>query len=817
MLNLAEYRKRPAALADYLPWAALVAPGVVLDKDGSFQRSARFRGPDLESSTEAELVGTCARLNNVLRRFGSGWALFFEAERHEAHDYPDSTWPDPVSWLVDQERRAMFEGETGPSPQWDSVSPSNGSHFESAYTLTFVYLPPEDRVSRAERALLETADGRRGIDYRDYLESFVAQTDRALDLLADLMPLVAALDDEETLTYLHGVISTKRHPVTVPEIPAYLDGVLADSPLTGGLEPMLGDRHLRTITVMGFPNTTVPGLLDDLNHLGLEYRWVARFLPMDKPTATRALAKYRRQWFAKRKGIAAILREVMYNQESPLVDSDADNKALDADAALRELGADYVSFGHFTATVSLWDRDRARVDHKVRAVERVINGRGFVTIRETVNALDAWLGSLPGHCYANIRQPIVSSLNVAHMVPLSAVWAGPAWNDHLDGPPLIHAKTNGNTPFRLTTHVGDVGHQLIVGPTGAGKSVLLSLMALQFRRYPDSQVYVFDKGRSARAAVLGMAGDFFALGQDEALAFQPLARIDDDHVRGWAAEWLAGLLAHENVPVTPEVKEALWSALTNLSTAPRSERTITGLSVLLQSNALKQALQPYTLDGPFGRLLDADEDRLELATVQCFEMEELMHEAAVVLPVLTYLFHRLEERFDGRPTLLILDEAWVFLDNPAFAGRIREWLKTLRKCNVAVVFATQSLSDIVDSSIAPAIIESCPSRIFLPNDRAIEPQEQRIYEQFGLNGRQVEIIARATPKRDYYYQSRAGNRLFELGLGPAALAFCGASSKRDQALLDRVLADHGRDRFPARYLKERSLEWAADLLDNFAG
>ena len=214
-------------------------------------------------------------------------------------------------------------------------------------------------------------------------------------------------------------------------------------------------------------------------------------------------------------------------------------------------------------------------------------------------------------------------------------------------------------------------------------------------------------------------------------------------------------------------------------------------------------------------LLDADEDRLELGTVQCFEMEELMHEATIVLPVLTYLFHRLEERFDGRPTLLILDEAWVFLDNPAFAGRIREWLKTLRKRNVAVVFATQSLSDIVDSSIAPAIIESCPSRIFLPNDRAIEPQERKIYEQFGLNGRQVEIIARATAKRDYYYQSRPGNRLFELGLGPAALAFCGASSKQDQALLDRVLAEHGRDDFPAQYLRERSLEWAADLLSEF--
>src|SRR3546814_487398 len=185
--------------------------------------------------------------------------------------------------------------------------------------------------------------------------------------------------------------------------------------------------------------------------------------------------------------------------------------------------------------------------------------------------------------------------------------------------------------------------------------------------------------------------------------------IDDPVVRSWAAEWVAGLIAHEAVTLTPDVKEAVWSALGNLASAPAEERTITGLSVVLQSNALRSALAPYTLEGPYGRLLDAAEDQLDLGDVQCFEMEELMQEAGAVLPVLTYLFHRLEERFDGRPTLLVLDEAWLFLDNPLFAGRIRDWLKTLRKKNVAVVFATQSLADIAGSSIAPALIETCPN------------------------------------------------------------------------------------------------------------
>jgi type IV secretion system protein VirB4 len=396
-------------------------------------------------------------------------------------------------------------------------------------------------------------------------------------------------------------------------------------------------------------------------------------------------------------------------------------------------------------------------------------------------------------------------------MPLSSVWAGPARNTHLAGPPLLVAQTAGSTPFRLSTHVGDVGHMLVVGPTGTGKSVLLALIALQFRRYRGAQLYIFDKGFSARAAVLAMGGAHHALGLGsdggEALAFQPLRRIDDAGERSWAAEWVAALLAHEKVTVTPDVKESVWSALGSLASAPPEERTLTGLALLLQSNALRSApTTAYTLDGPYGRLLDAAEQQLALADVQCFETEALMGQGGVVAPVLTYLFHRLEERFDGRPTLLILDEAWIFLDHPLFAARIREWLKTLRKKNVAVLFATQSLADIADSSIAPAIIESCPQRILLPNDRAIEPQSRAAYERFGLNDRQIELVSRATPKRHYYLQSARGNRLFELGLGPVALALCGTSDPASQARIDAILAEHGAQEFAARFLGDSGLD-----------
>ncbi len=805
MLNLAEYRHRPDRLADHLPWAALVAPGVILNKDGSFQRTLRFRGPDLESATEGELISACARANNVLKRFGTGWALFFEAERREASAYPDSDFPDAASWLVDQERRAAFLGE--------------GEHYESRYHLTLTWLPTPDNAEAAGRSLVERPNAHKGRDWRAALAGFMAESDRALDLFASFMPEVRALNDGETLTFLHGTISSRAHAVAVPETPIYLDALLVDTPLTGGLEPRLGDIHLRTLTVLGFPSMSRPGILDALNHQDFSYRWVTRFIALDKSDATKALTRLRRQWFNKRKSITALLREIMYNQPSQLLDTDADNKVVDADLALQVLGGDHVAFGHLTTTITVSDSDRAGVEDKVRRVERIVNGLGFTTIREGVNAVEAWLSSLPGQVYANVRQPLVHTLNLAHLMPLSSVWAGPVRNAHLDGPPLLHASTAGSTPFRLSTHVGDVGHMLVAGPTGAGKSVLLALIALQFRRYAGSQIYIFDKGFSARAAVLAMGGAHHALGlgadAGETLAFQPLRRIDDATERSWAAEWIAALLGGEKVLVTPEVKDAVWSALGSLASAPPEERTLTGLTLLLQSNALRTALGAYTLDGPYGRLLDAAEQHLAFADVQCFETEALMGQAGVVAPVLTYLFHRLEERFDGRPTLLVLDEAWIFLDHPLFAARIREWLKVLRKKNVAVLFATQSLADIASSSIAPAIIESCPQRILLPNDRAIEPQSREIYERFGLNDRQIELVSRATPKRQYYLQSARGNRLFELGLGPVALALCGASDPATQSRIDAMIAEGGQADFAARFLVDAGLDWAADLLPEF--
>ena len=801
MFNIAEYRTHPSCLSDLLPWAALVAPGVVLNKDGSFQRTLAYRGPDLESSTGSQLVSAMARLNNALKRFGSGWVFYIEAKRKYFTAYPEQGhFPDPASWLVDAERREAFE--------------KAAVNFESCYYLTLQYLPEQEGKAKFAQVFVEKEANKGSTHYQQSLEYFTTETDRLWDILKDFMFSVNFLDDTDTLTYLHSTISSNDHQLRSPEIPMYLDAFIADTPLLGGMAPKLGDYHLRVVSILGFPASTTPALLHRLNQLPLYYRWMTRFITLSKLDAEHELKGYKRKWFSKRKGAMRLLQEVFSKSESSLIDNTAIDQSRDADEALKELSEDFVSFGYYTSTIAVIDVDEGRVQEKQREVERVINGLGFTTVSESFNAVEAWLSSLPGQAYANIRRPLVHSLNLSHLMPFSAVWSGPLKDDHLNAPPLMYTYTHGRTPFRLVNHIGDVGHQIVIGPTGSGKSVLLNMMALQFRRYVNAQVFIFDKGGSFLASTYATSGGYYEVGNRErGLVFQPLAHIDQQNEQIWAAEWLLSLLMNENVPITPKVKQDVWDGLSALKKVPEQQRTLSGLSAFLQNNTLRQALGNYTINGPFGHLLDADSEVACDENWQCYELEELMGMPTIVAPILEYLFHRLEKDFTGNPTLLILDEAWLFLDNPVFASKIRDWLKTLRKQNVSVIFATQSVEDALATNIAPVLLESTPSRILLPNDRALEESIRKSYEKLGLNDRQLQILVSMQPKREYYYQSRLGNRIFELLLGPIALAFTAKSRPEDKTQIKMLINQHGRNNFLEHYLKTVGLEWAWQLIN----
>src|SRR5437660_725141 len=305
-------------------------------------------------------------------------------------------------------------------------------------------------------------------------------------------------------------------------------------------------------------------MLSFLNRLPVEFRWSSRFIFLDPASAERALKVYRRNWFQKRHGLVGLLKESFNFGSATFANRDAVAMAEDADEAVGEASANAVRFGYYTCTVLLYDRNRELLESTAREVLKQLQHHGFGARIEEANALEAWLGSLPGHGYQNVRRPLLHTLNLADLLPLTSVWPGlernpcPAYST--GSPSLLYAATAGATPFRLNLHVSDVGHTLILGPTGSGKSTLVGLLMAQFFRYPEAQVFLFDKDYSAYVLAHACGAEYYdILGDSERpLSFYPLAALDTlgDHVL--SQDWLDVLLALHGRQTTPGQRQALY-------------------------------------------------------------------------------------------------------------------------------------------------------------------------------------------------------------------------------------------------------------------
>ena len=795
MYLLDRFITRPEPLKYTMPWARIIHEpnAVVLNKDGSIQTTFTYRGPDLDSAIQEQLSVITQQLNSVYMSLDTGWVMFFEAQRIPSTDYPtDCYFPDPVSKIMDDERKVFFS--------------KAGKHFESQYFCTLYWMPPNDNESRIRSMIVE---GKKvmGLTLEDYLEMFAKEADRVSRMFLAVNIPCEFLNPDEMATYLHSTVSMNRHAIHVPKHSMLLDHYLFDSTLSGGLEPKLGSKFMRVISIIGYMQNTVFGIFDNLNQQDFSYRWITRFYCLGKIDAEAELENKKKEWKSKFKGFADMFKEFVSGESDSNLNPVAVSRYEEAKAAQAAVEADLISYGYYSSSIVITGDTMQEADNKAKAIEQVINNIGFRAKIEDVNSVDAWMGTLPGNVGRNVRRHLISTGNLIHMIPLSTIWAGEARNKCLQGPPLLYTQTSGNTPYRLSLHVGDVGHTLVVGPTGAGKSVLLNMIESSFRKYKDSRIFVFDKGASNYVLTQGVGERFFDLGNEDGkdLSFMPLAHIDDEKERQWTLEWICDYVQQENLAITPERKQLIWDALETVAKSYAGENTrlrrMTTFMNAVQSLEIKQAIQPLCSGGAYGRIFDSDHDSLRLGSWQTFEMEKLMATPQIVGTVLMYIFHRIEQSLKGEPTIIVLDECWIFFNNEQFADKIREWLKVLRKANASVIFATQSITDIVNSPIFNTVLESCPSRIFLPNPDALEEATRKNYMTFGLNKRQIQILAAAVKKRDYYYVSPFGSRLFQLALEacPVSLAYVAVNTK-DINEAKQMVEKYGKEEFNRRWL-----------------
>jgi type IV secretion system protein VirB4 len=816
MLRLKQFRDRAKGTADLLNYAALIGDGLVLGKDGSLLAGFLYHGPDTASSTPSELNYITGRINAAIARLGTGYALWIDAVRMPSASYPDpseSHFPDAVTAAIDAERRGQFLSE--------------GAHFESEYAFLVCYTPPLRRNTKIADLIYDDdpkaeaqSPGDRQIQVFERILSEIE--DNLFDILKlRRMRSYRAVDElghshlqDELINYLSFALTGRLAPLNVPACAMYLDAWLGGRELFSGDTPKLGGQFIAVVAIEGFPAESYPCILARLETLAIAFRFSSRFIALDAHESLGILRAYRRKWNQWKRGFFSQI----FKSQGGTINEDAALMAAQADAAITEASSNLVLFGYYTPVIVLMGEARETILDQARIIGRELLRLGFSSRVETVNTLEAFLGSQPSHSVPNIRRPLVHSLNLADLMPSSSTWPGlpgcPSPLFPADSPPLLYAATTGSTPFRLNLHVGDVGHTLIFGPTGAGKSTLLATLAAQFRRYPNARITVFDKGRSLFALAHAAGGQHYDLAGDSGSpGLCPLAKLDTALDVAFAEDWLAACfqLQHGGAP-TPRQKEEIHRAVRLMRKTKSGEgRSLTDFITTVQDKDIRAALSVYTIEGSLGHLLDARSDGIADASFTVFELEELMALGEKnLIPVLLYLFRHFERSLTGAPALLLLDEAWVMLGHPVFREKIREWLKVLRKANCAVVLATQSLSDAVRSGILDVLLESCPTKILLPNEEADKggsggvPGPLDLYRLIGLNDTEIELLKSAVKKRHYYYTSPEGRRLFELGLGPVALAFTAVSSREDVARVRALIQRHGQG-WPRAWIAERGL------------
>lgn len=776
-------------LAEELNWFGLVAEGVVLCRDGSFLAGWNLRGIDTESLPEEEVEGRTAALARSVAEFRSGEAFWIDLARRPLRTYETGERDFAPPALQDLEReRAQYFRLRG------------DENYANALTLVYQWQPPSGVTDLAE-GLAGFADRCRAVEGR-FGSLYKLRRMRLTREQRDHHG--SDFQYDELVGRLSSGITGRFRRVNVPQIPVYLDVILApewEHAVPRRL-PIVSGRPVAFIAIDGYPAESSPEMLSMLEQLGFEYQWTTRFMPLSGNSVRNEIGKKVRAWG---QGKTSLQGQLSRNGGG-IVSSFTASMEAEAQEALADVDSGDLRYGFFNTLLTIFGNfgdEETFVRARANAVIEALGEVGYGARLETYNAFEAFLSMLPGHRKANVRRGILSAKNFADLIPIATVWAGETRNPcnkfPANSPALIRAKTRTGEPYFFNLHSRDVGHSLIFGPTGAGKSVLLGLIASNFLKYNGAQVFVFDKGRSMQALCLAADGAHHVLGEEGA-GLAPMRRIGDLG-QAWAEEWMQSLVQLGAVDLTPLRRREIASAVA--ACAGIEGDGMATFAAMVQDEDVKGAVAPYLDGGAYDGLLNAPEDSIRLADFTVFETEKLFEVSdAVGLLTIDYLFRMIDKRLNGRPTLIVLDEAWSYLAQDVFRARIKQWLRELRKRNASVVIATQFIGDAVGSEISGPLLQSCRTRIFLPDAGAKSAEHAANYQALGLSEAQIDLIAGMQEKRDYYVVKPEGRRIVDFAIQPRALALLGATDPEDGAQAEQMAqsgkADWWRDFIEAR-------------------
>jgi type IV secretion system protein VirB4 len=609
------------------------------------------------------------------------------------------------------------------------------------------------------------------------IRAFIDKTDALFGELAAVMPMVEPLEGDALASYLSATADYRMEPKRLP--PAYLDHQLGGVEWSTEPAPCIDGLHLRTVELHHFGPIDAD-TMDEVNSYPFELRWCTTLHCLDADVQRRAIERHRRDWEGKLKGVVALLQDAWLRnphagRERPAVRGNID----EIDNVLRDLADAPVSMVH--GNIHTWDHDPHIALKNAGHVAQRLRAFGLKARVATFNAVGAPMGDVIGKVdrdTVNPRRPVVPIAAITRASPVTGLGIGDVRDEKLGGPALLMAEASRTMPFHLALHPKgmNVGHIAVVGSSGGGKSTLLAFLALQFLRYPEATVVLFDRMGSFMVPCLCAGGDWLEL-DGKGLGVQPYRYVDDPAEAVIAQQWTLRALRLLGVEPTTARLRTIDTAIGHVARLHPDERTLSAMHAFMAGDdEARNALGAYRKGGLYGEMFDGVVTGYGDNRVLGVETSKVMRLGAPGQLAVAACFNAIKyERLTTAPgpKLVLVDEAWSWLqnENPIFADQLQELSREIRKLDGTLALATQSLADL-RSERSRVVMEQITTKIFTPNARAAEDANAELYRAVGITPEQIDILAGARREGDYLIQQPRTTRLVSIALEDDARRIC---------------------------------------------